>query len=113
MLIPFEKKKAHQRYKLSDGTTVPGGSTIAKIGDDPSALLNWAWECGQDGLDYKKVRDEAGDIGTLAHFMMECHLTNNEPDLSSFSHQVIEKATIAFNKAVYFWEEQELTLIHT
>jgi len=62
--VKFAKTSAHITYKLKDGSRVPGASTIAKIGDDPSALIYWAWDLGMQKLDYKKVRETAADIGT-------------------------------------------------
>src|ERR1051326_1325284 len=96
-VVHFSKTKSHQRYKLSDGTIVPGGSTIAKIGDDTSALMYWAWKCGMDGKDYRKVKCEAADIGSLAHFLVECHLRGQTPDYSEFSKQDLDRAMVAFN----------------
>ncbi len=105
-VVKLEKKKSHQVYKLADGTRVPGASTVAKVGDDASALIYWAWDLGQKGLDYRKVRDNAADIGTIAHFMIECHLNGRTPDLSECSPDDIDKAENAFLKFLEFWERE-------
>ena len=63
-IVRLEKTRAHQKYPLKDGTDVPGASTIAKIGEDSSGLIHWAWKLGMEGQDYRKVRDKAADIGT-------------------------------------------------
>jgi hypothetical protein len=68
--VKLVRNAPHQKYFLSDGTQVPGGSTICKIGDDPSALIHWAWKLGSEGKDYRKERDKAADIGTIAHFLI-------------------------------------------
>jgi hypothetical protein len=109
-IVKYNKKKAHQVYKLADGTKVAGASTIAKLGDDPSALINWAWKLGMEGLDYAKVRDNAADIGTLTHWMIECHFNNKIPDLSEFSPSDVDKASNAFIKFLEFWEQEKLTI---
>ena len=109
--VKLEKKKTHQVYKLASGKRVPGASTVAKLGDDPSALIHWAWDLGSQGLDYRKVRDNAADVGTLAHFMIEAHLNNQTPDLSECSPADIDKATNAFLKFLEFWEGEGLTSI--
>lgn len=112
-LTKFYKQKAHISYKLADGSKVPGASTIAKLGDDPGALIHWAWQCGVDGEDYKKVRDTAADIGTLAHFMIQCFLRGEEPDLAEFSYADAAKASICFLKFLDFWEREGLEVVAT
>jgi hypothetical protein len=110
-IVRLEKTRAHQKYPLKDGTDVPGASTIAKIGEDSSGLIHWAWKLGMDGQDYRKVRDKAADIGTVAHFMIECFLHNHEPDLSEFSPADVEKATIAYNNFRRWWDSEGFTVI--
>jgi hypothetical protein len=97
------KTKIHTVYKLASGDRIPSVTTILGILNKP-ALLEWAWKCGCDGLDYKAVRDKAGDVGTLAHYLIMCHLTGNEPDTSEYSTQDIEQAETCVIK--YFdWEK--------
>jgi hypothetical protein len=110
-IVRLEKTRAHQKYPLKDGTDVPGASTIAKIGEDTSGLIHWAWKLGMDGQDYRKVRDKAADIGTVAHFMIECFLHNHEPDLSEYSPADVENARIAFQNFRRWWDEEGLTVI--
>ena len=110
-IVRLEKTRAHQKYPLKDGTEVPGASTIAKIGEDSNGLIHWAWKLGTEGKDYRKVRDQAADIGTVAHFMIECFLHNHEPDLSEFSPADVEKATMAFKNFRKWWDEEGLTVI--
>ena len=95
------KTKVHTIYKTANGKRVPSVTTILGILDKP-ALLKWAYECGLNGEDYRKVRDKAADIGTIAHYMIECHLKNEDPDLRDYSSDNIEKAKIAFNAFIDF-----------
>jgi len=85
------KTKIHTVYKTQDGQRVPSVTTILGILNKP-ALLEWAWKCGCEGLDYKKVRDTAGDIGTLAHYLIMCYLNKETPDTSEYSKESIGKA---------------------
>jgi len=94
------KTKIHTVYKTASGDRVPSVTTILGILNKP-ALLEWAWKCGLDGLDYKEVRDQAADIGTLAHYLIMCHLTGETPDTSEYSQQDIEKAE---NCLIKYWE---------
>jgi len=107
----LQKLRSHQKYIMRDGTQVPGASTICKIGDDQSNLIQWAWNLGNKGQDFKKVRDQAADIGTVTHFLIECHFHGWEPDLSDFAAADIERAQIAFRNFKAFWDEQELTVL--
>jgi hypothetical protein len=111
--VKLERNAPHQTYHLSDGTKVPGGSTICKIGDDAGALLHWAWKLGIEGKDYRKERDKAADIGTIAHFLIECFLNNQVADLSDYGQEDIDKALLCYNKFVDWWDEQSLEKVAT
>ncbi|HEY4711433.1 MAG TPA: PD-(D/E)XK nuclease family protein, partial [Dehalococcoidia bacterium] len=65
------------------------------------ALLEWAWQCGVKGLDYKAVRDDAASVGTLAHFLIMCHLRDEKPDTSEYSAQDIDRAE---NCLIKYWD---------
>jgi hypothetical protein len=111
--VKLVRNAPHQKYHLADGTQVPGGSTICKIGDDAGALIHWAWDLGKRGLDYRKERDKAADIGTLAHFMIECMLNNQVADLSDYDEADIAKALVCYTKFLDWWEIQNLTVVAT
>ena len=87
--------KLHTRYKNSEDIRVPGVTTVLKLLAKP-ALIHWAWELGTEGIDYRKKRDKAGDIGTCAHYMIECDIKFKEPDLSEYSKTTIDKAENAY-----------------
>jgi hypothetical protein len=93
------KSKVHTIYKLKDGTRVPSVTTILGILGKP-ALIHWAWKCGCDGLDYQKVRDDAAEVGTVAHaFIME-YLTNQNStfDAAEYAPNVLERAKACVEK---------------
>jgi hypothetical protein len=79
---------------MKDGTQVPGASTICKVGDDQSNLITWAWNLGNKGQDFRKVSDKAADIGTVCHFLIECHFHNWQPDLSEYSPATLSARTL-------------------
>jgi hypothetical protein len=54
-------------YRNAAGKRVPGASTIAKVGSDPGGLIQWAYQCGLDGIDIEKARDAAAGAGTMVH----------------------------------------------
>jgi len=91
----MSKVEIHRRYVNKEGIQVPGVTTILNLLAKP-ALIHWAWEQGCQGLDYRKVRDKASDIGTLAHYLIECEIKGEEPDTSEYSEKDIDKAENAF-----------------
>ena len=95
-----EKVKIHTQYKLANGQRVPSTTTVLNVLAKP-ALIQWAWQCGIDGKDWKAVRDSAGDIGTLVHYLIMCHLTKQEPDTSEYSAQDIDQAESCL---IRFWD---------
>jgi len=97
--------KAHTRYKLADGTIVPGASTISGIRDKSFVLTRWANKLGLQGIDSTKFVDEKAEIGTLGHYLILCHLTKVTPDLKEYSQAVIDKAENCFLSYLN-WEKQ-------
>jgi len=85
------KTSAHIRYKNSEGNIVPGVTTVLSILNKP-ALVKWANNLGLQGIDSSKYRDKMADIGTLAHYLILCHLKKEKPDTSEYSPENIDKA---------------------
>jgi hypothetical protein len=95
--------KAHTIYKLADGKRVPGTTTVLGVLNKP-ALVAWANRLGLEGVDSSRYVDESARIGTLAHYLVQCHLTKQEPDLSQYGRFEIDKAENALIS--YFeWEK--------
>jgi hypothetical protein len=67
------KNKLHKKYYNKAGDVVPGTTTVIKILDKP-ALLPWVAKMTREGKDWTKVRDSAGDVGTLSHYLIECDI---------------------------------------
>jgi hypothetical protein len=111
--IKLDRHKEHQKYFLPDGTQVPGGSTISKLGDDAGALIHWAWKLGCEGKNYRDVSKEACDIGTLAHFYIEAFLNGFVADLSDYTQEERDKALVCYHKFVDWWDEQSLEKVAT
>lgn len=95
--------KVHTQYFSKQGDQVAGVTTILQILSKPQ-LLNWAWECGLKNLDYRKIRDKAGGVGTITHLLVMHHLKNTTPDLSEYSQQDIDTAQNCM-KSFYEWEK--------
>ena len=94
------KTRIHTVYKLSNGERVPSVTTVLGILAKP-ALIHWAWKCGCDGQDYRAVRDDAGNVGTLAHYLVLCHLKGEIPDTSEYSPENLDRAE---NALIKYWD---------
>lgn len=90
----YRISKAHTIYKTAAGLRVPGATTITGLLNKPY-LITWANKLGLDGVDSTKYRDEAADIGTLAHAMIQAHLQQSKLDESEFSPLQIDLASNA------------------
>lgn len=99
--------RIHTPYKKQDGTRVCSVTTYLGVLAKP-ALIYWAWELGVQGLDYRKVKDQAGDIGTLVHYLILCRLEGKEPDLSTFAPQDVTSAQVPLRKFEDWAVEHEL-----
>lgn len=60
---PNEKQRAIGK----PGDRVPGVTTITKRFQESGGLIQWAYNCGVEGIDMHRVRDDAGDAGHVAH----------------------------------------------
>lgn len=89
------KTQAHTVYKTKDGIIVPSVTTVLNLLNKPQ-LIDWAWNLGIEGKDYKKVRDETASVGTLTHKMILNHFKNQKTDTSEYSKEIIEKAENSF-----------------
>ena len=89
------KVAAHQQYRLKDGTVVPGVTTPLNLLAKP-ALIPWAWELGRQGIDWRKARDKAADIGTIAHAMIEADIKGEKFDPSDYAPNDVDKAENAY-----------------
>lgn len=84
-----------QGYFLADGSKVPGTTTIINKFKESGGLIHWAWNLGMEGKDYRKVRDDAADAGTLAHELVERWI-KKEPLSIEGPEEIVTKAKNAF-----------------
>lgn len=98
---PLKKtSRAHTIYKLADGKRVPGTTTITGLLNKPQ-LIAWANRLGLEGIDSNKYRDEAANIGTLAHAMIQAHLQLEDLGMDNYSARDIG---LAENALISYWE---------
>mgnify|MGYP001615837875 CR=1 FL=1 len=87
----------HTVYKNKAGKRICSVTTYLAILAKP-AIIHWAWEQGVAGLDYRKVRDQAGDTGTLVHYLIMCQLRGEEPALADYSHNEVAATYASMSK---------------
>lgn len=98
-------------YRNKDGKRVPGTTTIISRFKDSGGLVQWAYQCGLDGLDINKVRDDAADAGTCCHDMIDDHLHHRLNHPHSFTEPVIARAGHAFLAYLEWAEQSKLELV--
>jgi len=109
-------------YRLADGTRVPGTTTIIGRFKDSGALLKWAWNEGKEGRELYQKRDEAADIGTAAHAMVEASIRGLNPEGCAELHKLNEIGQVKARNAFFSYRawasvsrleivEQEIQLV--
>lgn len=111
-MAQLTKAKAHTRYRLADGTQVPSVTTVLGVLAKP-ALYRWHNEMGLRGIDTSKYVAEVADAGSCAHYMIECHLSGREPDLSPWSREQIDLAENSFLSFLEWEKQHRLEVIFT
>jgi len=86
-----DKTKAHTRYRDSSNNIVPGVTTVVGLLAKPQ-LITWANKLGLQGIDSTRYTDAMADIGTLAHYLIMCHLKGEAPDTSDYSPNQVAAA---------------------
>ncbi len=104
----YKNLKAHTRYYDSEGKRLPGTTTVLGVMDKGYGLKKWYYNMGLKGIDVEKYVDKTAQIGTLGHYLIECELKGEEPDLEPFSREEINAAENCLIK-FYDWQaENEL-----
>jgi hypothetical protein len=101
-----------QVYRLESGERVPSVTTVLGRFKDSGGLIAWAHRLGLEGKDYRQVRDEAANAGTLAHAAIEKWINGAEEPLvdaadetPGVTAEIILKAKSGFN-AFLMWANQ-------
>ena len=87
-------KQMKRQYLDIHGSEVPSVTTVLSQLNKPQ-LVAWAARLARQGVDWEDVRNEAADIGTIAHEMAENFIKNQPCDFSQ--HPGYKKALKAFS----------------
>ena len=112
VLLPIQGAGRPTRYKLKDGTVVPGVTTITGRFKEAGGLMFWAWQQGMDGKDFREARDEAGDIGKQAHAMIEAAIHGQPVLVESFA-TASPPAVEAYNAFLRWREQTKIDIVGT
>lgn len=110
------KSKAHVRYRNSADKIVPGVTTITGVMNKP-LLVPWANKLGLQGIEVGKYVDDLAEIGTLAHYFVECHIksqiegTEVKPEIDDYSKNQIDAAENSFIKFLDWESKHEVKYI--
>jgi len=85
------KAKPHQHYILESGQEVPGVTTALGV-LNKGALIGWANKIGLQGIKVHEYVDDLADVGTCAHYLVQCHLSGEKPDLQDFTPRQVDRA---------------------
>lgn len=105
-----EKTKAHIRYRNAEDKIVVGVTTALGVLAKP-ALIGWANKLGLKGIDSTKYVDDLADVGTCAHYLIECDLKQEEPNLDDYAPSVVKLAENAFLKYLEWKRGKDIELL--
>lgn len=103
--------KQHTVYKTADGKRVPGTTTVLSVLAKPH-LIKWANDLGLNGIDSTKYTDKMATIGTIAHYLVECHCKSEKPNLDAYSKEEINLAENAFISFLEWEKDKEVEYLH-
>jgi hypothetical protein len=96
-----------------DGVRIPGTTTILSRFKESGALIHWAWQLGMNGIDYREIRDNAANVGTCAHAMVEGFIRKTPIVATQYNDEIIAKASISFNAFLEWAETSQLKAAET
>lgn len=103
------RSKAHTKYYLRSGQLVKGVTTITRVeGGDKIYILNkWANKLGLEDVSYDAYMANVGNLGTLAHYLVECEITGKKPNLKDYTENEVKEAQIPLNKFKLWRDNQK------
>lgn len=95
------------KYINQEGNRVPSVTTIINghLGWNKQALLGWTKRMMLGGQDSDKVLDEAAQVGTLLHLLIEGHQQGFDVDTKDYSYNQEKAAMKAFAGYLQWYEK--------
>jgi hypothetical protein len=98
-------------YRNAKGDKVPGTTTILGRFKESGGLIQWAYNCGKEGIDINAARDRAADAGTLCHEMIDAHLHGWAFENNGYDRGSLAKAEHAFLGFLEWKQQTALKLV--
>lgn len=109
--IAAKPLRVRRRYRLEDGTVVPGVTTVTGLLAKPS-LVRWANRLGLEGIDSARVTEQSARIGTLTHAMIRASLLGEVFDPENSDPEELGQAEEAFRCFLRWRDGHSLRPIH-
>ena len=92
------RDKIHQPYITVSGQKVPSVTQIIghNLGWNTQALLGWTRAKMKQGIDPIRLRDFAGEVGTVAHGLVEQELTGDMFNIYEYPAEAVTAAQVAY-----------------
>lgn len=105
------KTKVKPNYYI-DGKAVPSVTEVIgnNLGWNKNVLIGWARKQAKLGIDPHAIRDQAADIGTITHALIESFITGEEFDRDQYAPMDVEVAERAFGGFMEWFEEQDIKI---
>jgi hypothetical protein len=110
--IDSDDPRPHRSYHLADGTRVPSVTTVISRFKESGGLVHWAWKLGVDGKDYREVREQAADAGSMAHAAVEAWVHGRDHAFAG-DPEITDKAARAFSAFQEWAAQTRLQVTHT
>ena len=115
------RDKVHQPYITVSGQKVPSVTTIigSNLGWNKNILLGWTRKKMNEGIDPLRIRDFAGEVGTVAHGLIEQFFTGEVFNIYEYPSEAVTAAQVSYGAFQAFestndleMEESEVPVVH-
>ena len=102
----------HQPYINAAGQKVPSVTTIIgnNLGWNKNMLLSWTRKKMNEGIDPIRIRDFAGEVGTVAHGLVEQFFTGKLFNIYEYPAEAVTAAQVAYSAFEAFESKHELVM---
>lgn len=106
---------AHKKYYNSLNEIVPSVTTLISnnLGWNKQMLIAWSKKIAlKEGRDSNEITEYAANIGTLTHYLIECKLKKETPDITPYKKEdlvIARNGYLGFCEWEKFWKPADYT----
>ena len=106
------RDRVHQPYITAAGQKVPSVTTIigSNLGWNKNVLLGWTRKKMNEGIDPIRIRDFAGEVGTVAHGLVEQHFTGEVFNIYEYPSEAVTAAQVSYDAFLAFESTNDLKM---